>query len=247
MADSTPAIDLISQSQSQKEVTANGNFTALSPAALFGRRPQSSVGLTWGYYGGRINGTAVASGTVSLTASNTNYVVVHRGTLAVSVSTSSTNWNDNTTYGRAYKVTTDASSATSWEDHRLGTGGLLTPSVPCVIQVAASDETTALTTGAGKLTFRMPHAMTLTEVRASLTTASSSGAPQVDINQGGASVLSTPLTIDQGEKTSTTAATPAVISTASLTDDAEITIDIDTAGTNAAGLKVTLIGKRLPA
>lgn len=113
-----------------------------------------------------------------------------------------------------------------------------------VIVVAVSDESTAITTGTAKVTFRMPFAMTLTSVRASLSTVSSSGNPAIDINEAGASILSTVITIDANEKTSTTAATPAVISDASLADDAEITIDIDTAGTGAKGLKVSLIGYR---
>lgn len=112
------------------------------------------------------------------------------------------------------------------------------------IIAAVSDETTAITTGTAKVTFRMPFAMTLTAVRASLGTVSSSGTPTFDINEGGVSILSTKLTIDANEKTSTTAATAAVISDASLADDAEITIDIDTAGTGAAGAKVALIGYR---
>jgi hypothetical protein len=113
-----------------------------------------------------------------------------------------------------------------------------------VIQVAVSDETTALTTGTAKITFRMPYAMTLTAVRSSLSTASSSGLPTVDIKQNGTTILSTALSIDATEKTSTTAATAAVISNSSLTDDAEITIDITVAGTGAKGLKATLIGTR---
>lgn len=114
------------------------------------------------------------------------------------------------------------------------------------IIVAVSDETTDLETGTAKLTFRMPYAFTLTAVRASVTDAPTGAALQVDINEGGASILSTELTIDDGEKTSTTAATPAVISDTSLADDAEMTIDIDVVGsTNAGkGLKVTLIGHR---
>lgn len=112
------------------------------------------------------------------------------------------------------------------------------------IGVAVGDETTAITTGTAKVTFRMPYAMTLTAVRASLTTASSSGTPTIDINEGGTTILSTKLTIDASEKTSTTAATAAVISDSSLADDAEMTIDIDVAGTGAAGLKVWLIGTR---
>jgi len=116
-----------------------------------------------------------------------------------------------------------------------------------VIQLAVSDETTALTTGTAKLTFRMPFAMTVTEVRASLTTAgTTSGTTTIDINEGGTSILSTLLTIDATEKTSTTAATAAVISDSSLADDSEITIDIDaiSGGATEAGLKVTLIGNR---
>jgi hypothetical protein len=88
--------------------------------------------------------------------------------------------------------------------------------------------------------------MTLTAVRASLSTAQAAGAIfTIDINQNGVSVLGTKLTIDNNEKTSTTAATPATIVTSSLTDDAEITIDIDQVGTALAkGLKITLIGTR---
>ena len=126
------------------------------------------------------------------------------------------------------------------------TGSQLAKTIPVEIVVAASDESTALTTGTAKVTFRMPHAMTLSSVRASLSTAQASGNIfTVDINESGTSVLSTKLTIDNTEKTSTTAATPAVISDTALADDAEITIDIDQIGNGTAkGLKVTLIGYR---
>lgn len=113
-----------------------------------------------------------------------------------------------------------------------------------VLMVALGDETTAITTGTAKVTFRMPFAMTLSSVRASLTTASSSGLPTVDIKESGTTIFSTKLTIDATEKTSTTAATAAVISDPNLADDAEITFNIDVAGTGAAGLKVYLIGTR---
>jgi hypothetical protein len=114
------------------------------------------------------------------------------------------------------------------------------------IQSAASDELTPLTPGTSKVTFRLPTAFTLTEVRASLTTAQSSGLDfTVDINQNGTSILGTLLTIDNGQKTSTTASVPATIATSSLTDDAEITVDIDQIGDGTAtGLKITLIGVR---
>jgi hypothetical protein len=88
----------------------------------------------------------------------------------------------------------------------------------------------------------MPQAATITAVRASVTTAPVGSALTVDINESGSTILSTKLTIDAGEKTSTTAATAAVISDASIADDAEMTIDIDAIGssTAGAGLKVTI-------
>lgn len=114
-----------------------------------------------------------------------------------------------------------------------------------VIQLACSDETTALTTGTNKIRFRMPYAMTVTAVRASLSVAQTTGSLiTVDINEGGTTILSTKLTFDNNEKTTTTAATPAVVSDTSLADDAEISVDIDQVGasTIATGLKVTIIG-----
>lgn len=119
-------------------------------------------------------------------------------------------------------------------------------SVPDVIQLACSDETTAISAGTAKVTFRMPYAMTVTAVRASLTTAQTSGNIfTVDINDSGTSILSTKLTIDNTEKTSTTAVTAAVISDTALADDAEITIDVDQIGDGTAkGLKITIIGTR---
>jgi hypothetical protein len=123
----------------------------------------------------------------------------------------------------------------------------LKQSLPIEIQLACSDETTALTAGTSKITFRTPCAMTVTSVRASLTTAQTSGSIfTVDINESGTSILSTKLTIDNTEKTSVTAATAPVVSDTALADDSEMTIDIDQVGDGTAkGLKVTIIGARV--
>jgi hypothetical protein len=112
------------------------------------------------------------------------------------------------------------------------------------IALAVSDETSNLTTGTSKLTFRMPYKMYLSSVRASVSTAPTGSTLDIDVNESGASVFSTILTIDATEKTSTTAATAAVISDNTLADDAEITIDIDQVGSTVAGagLKVYLLG-----
>lgn len=114
------------------------------------------------------------------------------------------------------------------------------------IIIACGDESTACTTGTAKVTLRMPYACTLVDVRASLTTAPTGSTFIFDINENGTSVLSTKLSIDISEKTSTTAATAAVISDSALADDAEITIDFDQVGSTVAGAgpKVTLIVRR---
>lgn len=116
--------------------------------------------------------------------------------------------------------------------------------------VACSDETTELTIGAGKVTFRMPYAFQLTEVpRASLTTAQSAGGlVTVDINKNGTSIFSTRITIDNTEKTSKTALSQPALSSSPTTfaDDDEVSVDIDYVETSggAAGLKVMLIGQQ---
>lgn len=113
--------------------------------------------------------------------------------------------------------------------------------------VAVSDEITALSTGTAKGTFRMPYAFTLTDIRATLTTAGTGGnLVTVDVNESGSTILSTKITIDASEKTSETASTAPVISDSALADDSEITIDIDQidSGGVSAGLKIILIGSQ---
>lgn len=118
MSDSTSHLDLISASQSQKEVTANALLNNASPAIVYSIRASTTALLTWGYYGGRFNGIAISNGTLSLASSTTNYIVADIATGAISVSTSDTNWLDILNYIKLYKVLTNASSILSYEDHR---------------------------------------------------------------------------------------------------------------------------------
>jgi hypothetical protein len=125
--------------------------------------------------------------------------------------------------------------------------GLKWAGTPEVLIIALGDETTAITTGV-KFTFRMPFAMTLNSgnlgAKASLTTSSSSGLPTFRVNQTGSNIFSTNLSINASANTSIGATTAVVIGTLSLTDDALITIEVVTAGTNAAGAKIYLMGRR---
>jgi hypothetical protein len=123
-----------------------------------------------------------------------------------------------------------------------GTGNANGPAK--VYSFAFSDEVTPLTSGTTKITFRMPYAMTLTSCFCSLTVAQSSGSIlTIDINEGGTTILSTKVTIDNTEKDSATAAAPPVISDSSLASRAEMTIDVDQVGNGTAiGGKCDLIG-----
>jgi hypothetical protein len=92
----------------------------------------------------------------------------------------------------------------------------------------------------------MPFAATLLAVRAGVNTAPTGSTLIVDINEAGTTLLSTKLSIDASETTSTTAAVPAVISDSNLADEAIISIDIDQIGSTiaGAGLKVSLFVRR---
>lgn len=111
---------------------------------------------------------------------------------------------------------------------------------------ALSDETTTITTGANKLIARVPYkAKIVGTPRANVNTVSSSGLPTVDLNVNTSTIFSTKLTIDANEKTSVTALTAVVVSSAALADDDELEFDIDVAGTGAKGLKVHLTLKHI--
>jgi hypothetical protein len=106
-----------------------------------------------------------------------------------------------------------------------------------------------LTTGDGKAYVFIPSELNtyvLTAVSAAVTTASSSGTPTIQLARvragTPADMLSTRITIDATEVSSTTAAAAAVINTSN--DDVAtadfIRIDVDTAGTDTLGLIVTM-------
>lgn len=128
-------------------------------------------------------------------------------------------------------------------DSLLGSGNLLPKTE---LAYALADETTNLTVDT-RIKFRMPHAMTLSEVRISLNDAPTLSSVVVDVKENGVSIFSTLLSIDANEKTSVTAATPAVISDVNLADDAEITVSTTQIGSGdtGKGLKILFKGRKV--
>lgn len=173
MSDSTTMLDLINEAQAGKATSANDLFDAASPAMLYGRRASATAGLTWGYYGGRTAGVLVSNGTVSLTASATNYVVANLTTGAVSVATTTTNWDNDTDYRRLYKIVTGSAAVVSYEDHREAsgngggsssfTGGALTSALD---EAKGTNIASAATTNIGAATGNLVHITGTTTITA---------------------------------------------------------------------------------
>lgn len=136
-------------------------------------------------------------------------------------------------------------SADGWATLTLPPGFTITNTsllAPETWVVALSDETTTITTGTNRATMVFPYDVTVVSVGASVNTAGTG--LTVDINEGGTTILSTKITLDSGEKTSLTAATPPVISDAAIAAGAEVGFDIDAAAGTSKGLKVWLVVRR---
>jgi hypothetical protein len=123
-------------------------------------------------------------------------------------------------------------------------GNVPTAGLPFELVVACSDLTTALTAVTAQMTFPWPRNVTLSSVHAFLVTPQTSGSIfTVDVNEAGSTILSTKITIDNGETDSTSAAAAPVLSDTGLAAMAKITVDIDQVGDGTAkGLYLVFVG-----
>lgn len=134
MANQTTNLDELSSGQSQKEVTANDLFDALSQGATGGRRASTTSGLTWGFYGGNVvlpGGTLyqLANGTVTLTDEATNYLQLDTVGSPIGVVVSTSGWQAG--LARLYEVTVSGGAVTNYLDWRTSgsAGGVLAADV----------------------------------------------------------------------------------------------------------------------
>ena len=111
-----------------------------------------------------------------------------------------------------------------------------------VMCLVCSDESTALTTGE-KISIHAPYNMIIESVTATVNTAPVGSTLNIDVNNNGTTIFDTVVTIDAGETSSRTAATPFVLDADGayyVTVGRAITVDVDQIGssTAGAGLKV---------
>jgi len=93
-----------------------------------------------------------------------------------------------------------------------------------------------LVVGDGQLYIPVKAGRTLTSIRADVITAPSGAGITIDLEVvGGSSIFGTLLTIDDGETSSSTAATPAVLSTTSFTQFQQLKLNIDQVGSSTSG------------
>lgn len=114
---------------------------------------------------------------------------------------------------------------------------------PPALIVAASSEVTDLIVAPGVAAVRAPQAGTISQVRGSVTRGSTLGLVEVNVLRNGVSIFTTPITLDLGERTSVTAATPPVLDPlqVAVTDDDEFVVDVISAGSGTRGLKITIL------
>lgn len=84
--------------------------------------------------------------------------------------------------------------------------------------------------------FTMPFIGNVVSVGATVDTAGTTNTTTIDVNKNGTSIMKTKITIDSGEKTSRTAATPSIINSTLQTFDVGdiFTFDVDAISTTAA-------------
>ena len=152
----------------------------------------------------------------------------------------------NPTTNSLYKLFINSGTTPTWQQipstNVTGTAASSSSSSSGAITIiAVTDETSNVTVGISRMSFRAPVAMALSATpRATLSTASSSGLVTCDIKLNGTSILNetNKLSIDATELSSLTAATATSLVTTAIPDDGLITIDITSAGTGAKGLKI---------
>jgi hypothetical protein len=247
------AVTLETESSGTDQLTVHSNDLYLTSAASTNISSSAEVSVA-GTTGVSINSS---SGNITFNANGSFAVTSTTATLPSATSIGSVS---NTELGYVNGVTspiqdqfegkqdllTSSSVLAAELNDENGTGEVVFTSSLPPMEFACSDLTTALTAAIGTTKGYMAahRTLTITGIFASVLTAQTAGSIlTVDIKKNGTSILSTYITIDNSERTSFTAVTPAVLSTTALSAGDIITAEIRQCGTSPAGLIVGLFVK----
>jgi hypothetical protein len=125
----------------------NQNFEAMEGASLYAERAAAHSGLVYAYMGGVFKDTTKAAGTTTLADDATNYIVAALSDGTISDATSTTNWDDDSTYARVAKVTTLDGAITAVVDYRFDEFGLFP-----MLTAAAAGAVTSVNGATGAVT-----------------------------------------------------------------------------------------------
>lgn len=117
---------------------------------------------------------------------------------------------------------------------------------PEIFAFAIGDETTPITTGQ-KLSFRIPFDFVALRVYFSLVTAPTTTAVQIDVEDGGVSILNAVLSVATSGFTAETSSFTGATSSYVLSKGDLVTVDCDQADVAAAGGKIWIVGRRTAA
>ena len=109
-------------------------------------------------------------------------------------------------------------------------------------QLSCSDLTSDLEATAEAAYFDVQRALTLLECRATVLSPSVSGAITINATVNGSALFTVPITIDQGETSSLSAAVQSELAITSIPDGSRILISIEAPGAGAKGLIFSLLG-----
>lgn len=262
MANSTTNLDDLQVNQAGKEETVNALFDAMSPSALYGRREDTTMALTWGYYGGNVLigdvTFPIANGTLTLTNNTTNYVEMSKTDGSVSVNT--TGWT--TGKQKLYSIVTASNLVTQYTDYRafLKIAGsdsyTLPPATTSFLGGVTVDGTTITVDANGKISavaasYTLPKASTTVlggvKVDGTTITADANGVisatgtaytlPKATTTVlGGVTVDGTTVTVDANGKISAVAGSSYTLPTASTTQLGGVKIDGSTININGSGV-----------
>jgi hypothetical protein len=162
----------------------------------------------------------------------------------------SLSWEDGSDkdFGQLLAESTPASDIVSVQslanliDARIALAGIITGGGQTPVQIPCSDRITPIPIANNIMSWPFPLDKTILGIFAYVTSPATSGTFTIRVKVNGTSILSTPITIDAGEKTSLSAVTLPALSATDFMQGDELTVDItDDADGTVSGLILTLI------